>query len=217
METIGERIKNAREAAGYTTIAGAAREFEFHKQNLADHEANRRGVDAEMAVRYGRAFGVDAAWLLFGGANRKPRPTQLVPIIGKVGADNEGRVLLSTGQASGDQAPIPPGGSNRSAALEVQGHSMRGFSDDGSLIYFEDQHTRPLHDHLGRVVVVELATGEVLVKRLLRGDSPEVWDLESIAGPTLRGVRIAWVANITAIIPPPVSQRVIVRAGTRAA
>ena len=214
MDTAADRLKVARTAAGYDTIAGAARAFGFHKQNLADHEAGRRGIDPEMAERYARAFRVDTAWILLGGATRKPKLSGMVPIIGRVGADNEGLVLLSTGQASGDQAPIPPGGSNRSAALEVTGHSMRGIADDGALIYFEEQHTSPTADHIGRVVIMELETGEVLVKRLLKGDDKNVWDLESIAGPTLHNRRIKWVANITAIIPPPVSQRIIMRGGT---
>lgn len=217
MDTIGKRLREARIGAGYSSIAEAARAFGFHKQNLRDHEADERGVAPDLAERYARAFHVDAAWLLLGGANRKPKGAGLVPVIGKVGADAEGRVILSTGQATGDQAPIPPGGSNRSAALEVTGHSMRGFADDGSLIYLEEQHTKPTRDHIGKVIVCELAEGEVLVKRLLKGDGPDLWDLESIAGPVLENRRVRWVANITAIIPPPISQRVIVRAGTIAA
>lgn len=212
MDTIGERLKAARLAAGYETAAAAARAFGWHKQNVVDHEADRRGVDPEQAERYAKAYRVDPSWILWGGANRKPKPTGLVPIVGRVGADTEGRILFSTGQQSGDQAPVPPGGTNRAVAVEVDGHSMRGFADNGALIYFEEQHTKPTRDHIGRVVVVELETGEVLVKRLLRGDAAEAWDLESIVGPTLQNVRIAWVANITAIVPPPISQRIIARA-----
>lgn len=217
MDTIGERLKEARLAAGYTSAADAAAKFEWHPQNVRDHEANRRGVDAEQAERYARAYRVDPAWILFGGATRKPRATGLVPIIGKVGADPDGVILFSTGQAAGDQAPIPPGGTARAAALEVAGHSMRGVADDGALIYFEEQHTTPTKDHVGRVVICELETGEVLLKRLLRGDEAGRWDLESIIGPTRHNVPIRWVANISAIIPPPISQRVIVRAGTAVA
>ena len=60
-------------------------------------------------------------------------------------------------------------------------HSMRGLADDGALIYFEDQRSHPSSDMLGHVVVVETDTDEVLVKRLLRGSRPGVYDLESIA------------------------------------
>lgn len=212
MAGIGERLRQARVAAGYPTAAAAAAAFGWHPQNVRDHEAERRGVDAEQAATYGHCYRVDPAWIMFGGPTKRPRLTGLVPVIGKVGADPEGRILFAAGQAAGDQAPIPPGGTERAAALEVVGHSMRGVADDGSLIYFEEQHAQPTSLHIGKVVVVELDSGEVLVKRLLKGDERGVWDLESIAGPTRHNVRIKWVANISAIIPPPVSQRVIVRA-----
>jgi hypothetical protein len=94
-------------------------------------------------------------------------------------------------------------------ALRVVGHSMRGVADDGALIYFEDQRTPPTPDMLGHVVVVETDTDEVLVKRLLRGSRPGVFDLESIAGPTRSDARLRWAAHITAIIPPFQARRVI--------
>lgn len=87
---------------------------------------------------------------------------------------------------------------------------MRGFADDGALIYFEDQRTSPSSDMLGQVVVVETDTDEVLVKRLLRGSQPGLFDLESIAGPTRRDARLRWAAHITAIIPPFQARRIIV-------
>jgi len=89
-------------------------------------------------------------------------------------------------------------------------HSMRGLADDGALIYFEDQRSHPSSDMLGHVVVVETDTDEVLVKRLLRGSRPGVYDLESIAGPTRHDARLRWAAHITAIIPPYQARRVII-------
>jgi hypothetical protein len=125
----------------------------------------------------------------------------------------EGSVLLANGQEDGDLAPIPPGGTDRAVALRVVGHSMRGVADDGALIYFEDQRTPPTPDMLGHVVVVELDTDEVLVKRLLRGSMPGRYDLESLAGPTRQDAKLRWAAHITAIIPPFQARKVIRLAG----
>jgi len=86
---------------------------------------------------------------------------------------------------------------------------MHGLADDGALIYFEDQRTPPTPDMLGHVIVVETETDEVLVKRLLRGSAPGLYDLESIAGPTRRDARLRWAAHITAIIPPFQARRII--------
>ena len=62
---------------------------------------------------------------------------------------------------------------------------------------------------LGQVVVVETDTEEVLIKRLLRGSRPGVYDLESVAGPMRHDARLRWAAHITAIIPPFQARRII--------
>jgi hypothetical protein len=138
-----------------------------------------------------------------------PAEAGFVPIIGRVGANPDGLVLFAQGQEPGDLAPIPPGGTDQARALLVVGHSMRGIADDGALIYFEDQRTAVTPDMLGHVVVVEVDTDEVLVKRLLRGSRPGLYDLESIAGPTRQDARLRWAAHITAIIPPFQARRII--------
>ena len=81
--------------------------------------------------------------------------------------------------------------------------------DDGALIYFEDQRTPPSPDMLGHVVVVETDADEVLVKRLLRGSKPGLYDLESVAGPVRQDARLRWAAHITAIIPPFQARRIL--------
>jgi phage repressor protein C with HTH and peptisase S24 domain len=214
MRTVGERLRWAREQAGYETAADAARRLELHPQNVRDHEADRRGVSPEQAATYARSYGVDRAWLLFGGPTPKRREQPpLVRIIGTVGANPDGSIIHTTGQETGDAAPPPPSGGPESVALEVRGHSMRGLADDGALIYISDQRTPPTPDMLGHVVLVETEDGQVLVKRLLRGSEKGLFDLESLNGPTLHDQRLVWAAHVIAIVPPFEARRIIVRHG----
>lgn len=60
------RLKVAREHAGYRTAASAARAFGWQVHTYKTHESGNRGMKPEIAAAYGRAFRVDAAWLLFG-------------------------------------------------------------------------------------------------------------------------------------------------------
>jgi hypothetical protein len=146
------------------------------------------------------------AWLIEGVG---PDADPMVPVIGSVGADPEGRILFSTGDDPGYRAPIPPGGTGNAKGLFVRGHSMRGLAEDGGLIYFEDQRVPPTPDMLTYPCVVETEDGEVLVKRLLRGSGPGLYDLESLNGPLLRDKRLRWAAEITAVLPPRQTQRVV--------
>jgi len=204
------RLRHARTENGYETAAAAADAFGWNRNTYASNENGNAPFSYRKAKEYAAAFNVRPEWLYdAAGPMRGTLASGFVPIIGRVGANPEGSVLFATGQEAGDLAPIPPGGTDRAVALQVVGHSMRGVADDGALIYFEDQRTPPTPDMLGHVVVVEIDTDEVLVKRLLRGAKPNVYDLESLAGPTRRDARLRWAAHITAIIPPYQARKVV--------
>ena len=204
------RLREARMAKGFETAAAAADAFGWNRNTYGSNENGNAPLSYRRAKEYAAAFGVRPEWLYdAAGAMLPATEAGFVPIIGRVGANPDGLVLFATGQEPGDLAPIPPGVTDKAAALLVVGHSMRGVADDGALIYFEDQKTAPTPDMLGHVVVVEVDTDEVLVKRLLRGSRPGRFDLESIAGPTRQDAKLRWAAHITAIIPPFQARRII--------
>ncbi|HEX3699038.1 MAG TPA: helix-turn-helix domain-containing protein [Phenylobacterium sp.] len=205
-----ERLREARVARGLETAAAAAEAFGWSRNTYASNENGNAPFSYRRAKDYAAAFGVRPEWLYDAAGPMRPTPEPgYVAIIGRVGANPDGVVLFATGQEPGDLAPIPPGGTEKAAALRVVGHSMGGIADDGALIYFEDQRTPPTPDMLGHVVVMETDTDEVLVKRLLRGSRPGRYDLESVAGPTRHDARLRWAAHITAIIPPFQARRII--------
>jgi len=209
-----QRLRLARIEQGFETAAAAAEAFGWNRNTYSSNENGNAPFSYRRAKEYAAAFGVRPEWLYdAAGPMRSTGSEGLAPIIGRVGANPEGDVLLATGQGSGELAPIPPGGTEKAVALKVSGHSMRGLADDGALIYFEDQRSSPSPDMLGQVVVVETDTDEVLVKRLLRGSGPGLYDLESVAGPTRRDARLRWAAHITAIIPPYQARRIIISEG----
>lgn len=178
--------------------SGLARHLGYHPSIVNKIVKNKRTLRIDEAFRAADYLG-------------EPTPTILVPIVGRVGADPDGRIAYAAGHETGDYAPIPQGGSEKSVGVEVRGHSMRGWIEDGSLIYYEDRSEPPDDDMLGSIVVAEIDTGEVVVKRLLRGSEPGTYDLESVAAPTRRNARILWAADITAIIPPKQARRIIRR------
>lgn len=204
------RLREARIAKGFDTAAAAADAFGWNRNTYASNENGNAAFSYRRAKDYAAAFGVRPEWLYDASGSMTPSAEAgLTRIIGRVGANPEGLVLFATGQEPTDLVPIPPGGTDNAVALQVAGHSMRGLADDGALIYFEDQRTAPTSDMLGHVVVVEVDTDEVLVKRLLRGSRAGVYDLESIVGPTRHDAKLRWAAHITAIIPPFQARRIV--------
>ena len=211
MDGRAQRLRQARLDRGYDTAASAADAHGWSRNTYASNENGNAPFSYRRAKEYAVAFGVAPEWLYdaSGPMQAAAGDGTEVQVIGRVGANPDGTVLFALGHDPAELAPIPPGGTDRARALRVVGHSMRGLADNGALIYFEDQRTAPTPDMLGQVVIVETDTDEVLVKRLLRGSRPGLYDLESIAGPMRRDARLRWAAHITAIIPPFQARRII--------
>lgn len=215
VESAAERLVKARVAAGCETAAEGAARAGVKYYTYVQHESGTRGISKDKAAKYGRAFGVDPSWLLYGKGRQEAVTEVLIPIIGRVGADAEGTIIYSTADETGDLVPVAPGGSASAMALRVVGHSMGDWAPDGSLIYVESQRTPPTPDMIGYPAVVETDDGRVLLKRLLKGSAPGVYDLESLNGPTLEDVRVRWAAEVTAIVPPRQARRIIRSASER--
>lgn len=209
---IGRRIAEARKAARVSQIklgelVGAG------QTTISSWERGRTEPTREDVQRVASALGLPVSHLEVGEDPAPGERPALVPILGIVGARAGDEIIMTTAQAANDFAPIPPGGTTESVALEVSGHSMRGYADDGALIYFEIQRTPPSSDMLGQIVVAETVGGQVLLKRLLRGSAPDLYDLESFNDAPMRDVRLVWAAEPTAIIPPKHARKIIRRGG----
>lgn len=207
-----ERLQQARRAAGFERQRDVLERYTSWNRNT--YKSNENGsvpFSFDRARIYAKAFKVRAEWLYAGAGQMRADDAALVPILGYVGANPDGSVLFASGQAAGDMVPPPPNGSMTAKALEVRGHSMPFLAEDGALIYFDNQRTSVPAEMLGQVVVCELDSGEVLVKRLLRGSRAGVFDLESINGPTRHDTILLWIAEVVAIIPPRAARELIVR------
>lgn len=222
MDSQADRLRKARIGAGFKTASeGWARVrkggSDVSQNTYRSNENGNAPYSFSRAREYATVFDVRAEWLYDGAGSMKNEGAQgMCRIIGSVGANPDGTVVLTLADERYDMAPAPPGAGETVVALEVEGHSMRGFADDGSLIYFEDQRTPPSEDMLGHVVILETEDGQVLVKRLLRGDKKGRFDLESIVGPTLENQRLRWAAFPSAIVPPYYARRLIRRASEAA-
>jgi hypothetical protein len=202
------RLRQARLASGFETARAASAAHGWNRFTYTSNENGNAPFSFCRAKLYAAALGVSPTWL-YDCSGSMNGLEGFTTVVGRVGADPEGRVLFAMGQGAHDLVPLPPGGTDKAVALLVAGGSMPGLADDGALIYFEDQRTPPTPDMLGHVVVVELDTDEVLIKRLLRDSKAGRYDLESLDGAARRNAKIRWCAHITAIIPPFQARRIM--------
>lgn len=119
----------------------------------------------------------------------------VAPLVGRVsaGAAIEFFDDHEKGAGHNDEA-LPPGMGPDTVAVRVQGNSMLPDYRDGDLLFYDTIYEAIPEHFVGRELIIRLATGETLVKKLLRGSRPGLWTLDSYNAELIQDVVIEWVA-----------------------
>lgn len=205
-ENPAERLKKAREDAGYPEAAAAARAMEINTQTYAGHENGHRGFKGKSADRYARQFNVSLEWLLTGRGARErtrrtpaPRPGErrTVPLAGYVSAGAEAHFMPA---GSLGEVPAPDWASETTVAVEIRGESLGALFDKWLVFY--DEVRRPVtSDLIGKLCVVGLDDGRVLIKKLQRSRSRGLFHLLSQTEPPILDAAVEWAARVKSMMP----------------
>jgi len=186
-----DRLRQAREAAGYETAADAARAMGTPYSTYAAHENGQNDISRKSARIYSQAFNVPAGWILTGEGARARRT---VPLLGYVGA---GFAIIPLGETDElERVPAPPGVSEPLMAVKVRGESMEPAFYDGDLIFYDERHRKPAGELLGRECVIRLRDGQMYVKRLLKGSAKGKFVLFSHNSPPLLDQSVDWACPV---------------------
>ncbi len=169
------------------------------KQDIYKRAHQKARLTAEMAQAIAPHLGVSPAKLL--GLREVAAFT--VPLGGRIGAG--GAIDTSTAQDQpGVQYEIETAVEVRDAAVAYQviGDSMLPIFEPDTVIICR-AHTQDIRQHIGKRVAVGTHEHGRQLKIVHQGSKPDLFDLISLnqAYPTLRDVKVDWVARIAAIIP----------------
>lgn len=185
---MNERLRTARERAGFADAATAARRFGWSETTYRSHENGQRNYKWDKAIIYARAFRVSPEWLHFGSGDETRRP---VPLVGYVGAGAEVFPLDDGGAL--DEIDPPPGIGPNAVAVKVRGDSMFPRYMQGDVLIY-DSHTC-IEQADGQECVVSLPDGRKFVK-VVRAERDGTVTLESWNAPPMRNLHVEWVASI---------------------
>lgn len=183
MESPAERLRFARERAGYASAKAAAAAMGVSSATYIQHENATRGLPANRAERYARFFHTTPEWLLYGrgpAPENAPAPTnglqrvsRFVPVVGSVQAGAWAEILDDPPDPE-DLVPIYlPGFEGASLyALRIHGPSMDMFYPDGSLVI------------VCPAVEIGVREGDHVVVRRRRGSLAETTVKEVVREPT---------------------------------
>lgn len=148
MKTAGDRLKWARESAGYETAADFARAHGIGEGGYRHHENGTRPIHVHVAKKYSKLLDIDAAWLLTGQGKPKAgiallpngKPLRLAPVISWVQAGTFGAADMDL--SSENTVPIATN-AKRIAAVEVLGTSMNRVAPPGAYIVLDYDDVSP--------------------------------------------------------------------------
>lgn len=197
---IHERLRLARQRR-FESAAEAARYLNMAQATLNAQELGDRGLKPEQIVRYAKAYRVPASWIAFGEGSIDGR--RLIPVVGKVAA---GTLKFEDAYAQGaglDEVEPPPGVGEGWIAVVIDGSSMLPAYHSGDLLFYEKRIEGVPPEMIGRELIVGLADGRILLKRVQRGAQPHLFRLESHNQDPIEDAAVEWVAEFVMLRPLP--------------
>ena len=160
------------------------------RNQYAKLEGGSRRLSDVWIARAAAAYGIDAGDVV---TDRRA----MVPVVGYVGAGSEAH--FGTAQGPMDEVAAPDGSTPQTVAVEVRGDSLGTFFD-GWIVFYDDVRSPITDDLVGRLCVVGLEDGRILVKMVRRSRSGR-FDLHGQFGEPVLDVALAWAAPVKGFAP----------------
>lgn len=196
---LGDRLTKARENAGFEDATAAAAALDVNRNSYIQHENGTRGFKRDRAELYARRFRVSLEWLLTGKGPMRPKDKRLAKLVGYVGA-GAAMNLYRDGHEPDEWVEAPDGSTADTVAVEIKGESL-GPLFDRWLVFYDDRRDPVTRDMIGKLCILGLADGRVLIKKLAKGGIAGYWTLLSNFEPPIYDVAVEWGAVVKAMVP----------------
>ncbi|MCZ7659166.1 MAG: XRE family transcriptional regulator [Xanthobacteraceae bacterium] len=123
-----------------------------------------------------------------------------VPLVGYVGAGAEAHYYDRQQQDELDRVPAPDDTAAETVAVEIRGESL-GALFDRWLVYYDEVHRPVSPELIGKLCVVGLADGRVLIKKIQRSKAKGLFHLISNTEAPLTDIAIDWAAPVKSMQP----------------
>ncbi|MFI5014520.1 MAG: helix-turn-helix domain-containing protein [Hyphomicrobiales bacterium] len=188
---MGNNLRKLRLERGWTHDKAAAAMCISRGQFIKLERGERKLTERTIALA-AKAFGVSEADVI--------TERRSVPLVGYVGAGATAH-HYEQGQGPFDDVPAVAGSNDQTVAVEIRGDSLGALFDRG-LIYYDDVRRPVTTDLIGKLCVVGLPDGRILVKKITRSKSgPSLYHLSGQYGDPILDTTIEWAARVKSIVP----------------
>lgn len=171
-----------------------------NKSSVSRFETGESRLTIDDARRFAQVLDVDPEELL-------PGRMRLVPVVGRVGAGE--RICPIDDHPKGEglyKVECPRGlDPKTTVAVEITGESQLPIGDKW-LAFYSRVHEYDAADVLGKLCVVCLTDGTMLLKTVRRGPTHGRFNLLSTNAPLIEDVELEWATPVRAILPPDLVQ-----------
>lgn len=122
-----------------------------------------------------------------------------VPLLGTVGAGSSFYYVGEEPPAQ-DWVAMPPGASEKTVAVELQGDSF-GPMLNGWVAYYDRRNEPPTENLIGEICIVATTDDRIMIKKLWRGREAGRWDLWAPNAELMQDQEVIWAAQVIALLP----------------
>lgn len=191
LDALGLSASAASKAAGLSADA-------IRNLQRAAKAGGRQGVSTRTINALAPVLHANVNWLLNGDGD-DGHTSDSVPVVGYVSAGAE-LALYDQGQGPFDYVAPPRDSKPTTVAAAVRGSSLGPLLDE-AIIFYDDVRSPVTPDLHGKMCVVGLEDGRVVVKQLMPGDSGRFHLISNSSEPPLFNETVAWAAKVTDIRP----------------
>lgn len=191
---IADRIAAARRQKGWSQQR-LAQALGAAQTTVSSWERGRTEPSRDDARRVAQALEIPLARLELDRSDAREQ----VPVVGYVAAGAHAH-YYAEGQGNFDEVPAPEDASPATVAVEIRGESLGSFFNEW-LVFYDDVREPVTPDLIGRLCVVGLADGRILIKKIKRSQSPGLYHLLSQTEEPILDVEVLWAARVKSMQP----------------
>lgn len=158
------------------------------------------GISTRTLAKLAPVLQTTVEWLMTG--HGEGTTSRTVPLMGYLGAGAEVEPDFEQVPPEGlDRIDLPFALNEDLIAFRVRGESMLPFYKDGATIVVYRDQKRPIESFYGEEAAVRTEDGRRFIKTVMRGNGDTV-NLMSWNAAPIEGVRLAWIGEVFATLPP---------------
>lgn len=196
---IHDRLRALGISARAASLSAGLSEDAIRNMERAAKNAPNQGASIKTIAALAPVLETTVSWLLGRDEDNGEPTSRRVAVVGLVGAGSVA-TLFSAGQGPFDEVEAPAHANDATVALAIDGVSL-GPAFDKGIVFYDDVRSPVTPDLHGRLCIVGLTDGRVLVKILRSANDGTFHLFSNTMEEPILNAELEWAARVTDVRP----------------